>query len=325
MYRLILFIKIRKEERRESKGRVLLLIIFLLCAFAGVAQEPDIPEGYTVDTLLRESETHPGVYDTIITYKKVNIVHKEIVVEDTSSLDETFTRWRLGIAGGYRHGGGDEMFASTNSGISISRSGVWSFNILINADINQWSIQAGVGVAQLRQQWYHTYQQQHTVTSEYEVKDTVDTYYVENENGEKTPHYVIHERTEETSDTETINSGRNFSNTINFLQAGITVGYHFNIKKWQITPGVGYSLMIPFSQKGTVVNDHHEYVELRPKHLNTLVSKIRLNTRISYALSPSVDFFVTGSYNQHLNALYKRYNDTMYSFVGMQAGAFLRL
>ncbi len=61
---------------------------------------PDINGEYTIDTLIVESQQFPGVFDTTIVYKKIKVVHKELVVIDTN-FSPIVNRWQVGIEGAY--------------------------------------------------------------------------------------------------------------------------------------------------------------------------------------------------------------------------------
>lgn len=277
---------------------------------------------YQVDTIYKPNELDPSLMDTIITYRKVNVVRKEYFI--TPSPMKQSISYKLGGSVGYGlalrsdvpseklHEGGSQISPAT------------SFQILIERENNKWLWGFNAGMLYLKQKYQYTASDQQIKTYQITKKDTVDIYFIENEtSGIPEPKYVIKERTIDRSDTSFFYTPGNFTNKLLYLQAGLKFGYAFKFNKWSLTPVVGYSIVIPVKASGSIISEEGKLNKLNKNQLKSITGIVIFETRASYALRKSLNVFICGSYSQNIASAYTIGNNIKSNRIGLDTGVLL--
>lgn len=265
------------------------LLLFISLSIYSVAQTDLDMSKYRVDTIIKASEDYPNTFDTIITYQKIKIVHEELVVID-SIQRRSFNTFLADIG----------AVAQTNinqRNIDFQQYGIQAG---VSTNIKRYDIGLNVGVNQYRfRQEYNTSDELITTTQK-TISDTVDTYFVQEEDDTYSPRYVI--KDQEVTVYDTLRTSNDFNNRFNLytLNTRIFAGRKFLLNKWKLGVALGYNLNIPLSKQSNVrminIEEKQEVVQTQIQHLvdvegqiyRTLFDRIDLymNLRYSYQLNP---------------------------------------
>ncbi|MBO9702431.1 MAG: hypothetical protein J7604_19630 [Sporocytophaga sp.] len=301
-----------------------LFYCLILSSFLYGQGDKQIPVEYKVDTIYKPSELDPSVMDTIITYRKVNVVRKEYFI--APSPIKHSINYRLGASAGYglalRNDVPSEKIHEGKSQISPATL----FKFLVERENNKWLWGINTGMLYLKQKYRYTASDQQVQTYQITKKDTVDVYFIENETtGIPETKYVIKERTIEESDTSYFYTPGNFVNKILYLQAGLKLGYAFKFKKWSIAPILGYSIAIPVKADGVTISKEGKLNILSKNQLKSITGILIFETRASYELSKCLNIFICGSFTQNIASTYTIGNNIKSNRIGLETGVLLEL
>jgi hypothetical protein len=302
------------------------IIVYFLFIFFPCIANAQVPQGYRVDTLFKESPDHPGVFDTVIVYKKINVINQQVTVQQ---LTERKVTWQTGIGTG-----AGVFWLSDISPISSSdKSEYRTTNTLMSADLiaevkaDNITIIAEGGLSQFDQELVYKYNSVEVTSKTTNVSDTVDIYYVEDGSGNKVPVPVIKQREILSHDSVFTPRQKTFSNTIFYAQAGLKLGYTFRNEKIAVTPMAGYTMAFPVSiDPGVVVLDADKGVyPVTRSSLRKVVSSLSLEAKISRQLGNFADIYLKGLFLYNLNSMLKEFDTRKYYGGGLHAGIIVRL
>ncbi|WP_028980951.1 hypothetical protein [Sporocytophaga myxococcoides] len=279
---------------------------------------------YKVDTIYKPNELDPSLMDTIITYRKVNVVRKEYFI--TPSPIKRSISYKLGGSAGYGLALVNEIPSEKMHEVESRISPATSFHILLERENNKWLWGINAGMIYLKQKYRYTASDLQIKTYQITKKDTVDIYFIENETtGIPEPKYVIKERIINESDTSFSYTPGNFTNKILYTQAGLKLGYAFKFKKWSLTPIVSYSIAIPLKAEGATISKEGKLNILSKNQLKSIKGILIFETRASYALNKSLNVFICGSFSQNIASTYTIGNNIKSNRIGLETGVLLEL
>lgn len=293
----------------------LLIPVFIsLLIFTSYAQElPENDSNYKIDTLIKESTEFPGVYDTVIVYKKINIVHKELVVVDTN-FTPVIASWEVGLQGTYA-----TSISSTTLENLASSQNIAGIDANISGYHKNFGFSFLLGVEQKRGKHSYTQRTMEQNTRNETVTDTVDIYYINHTNGSQTPVYVTKEREIEHIDTSYNVVTNTNSHHISYANIGINLTYGVSINKWDFLGLINYKLGVVLNTKGALFDKNGDAKEISSNSLSSLQHRGGLGMRVAYHFHPKTALYLNGTYQVDLSSVYTG-QDVKYNFIGLNLG-----
>lgn len=293
--------------------KILILGFIFLTAIAIAQDVPNIEGEYKIDTLINESQEFPGVFDTIIVYKKIKVVHKELVVIDTN-FSPIVNRWKVGIEGAYAQ-------STSSSSLDYLESSTLSL-AGIDASVTAYRKKLGLsflmGMRQKSIKQKFLLETSELNTSKQTAIDTVDTYFIVNSDGSQTPVYVTKENQIEHTDTIYHSNLNSNTHRIRYATIGLSMGYGIGVKKWEFSGLINYKLGVLVSAKGKYFSSGTEN-EIQLNTLSTFQHMGGLALRVAYNIYPKTDVYLNGFYEAELSSAYRN-QGLKHTIIGINLG-----
>ncbi len=165
-----------------------------------------------------------------------------------------------------------------------------------------------------------TFLQQSTelTTSKQLITDTVDTYFIINNDGSRTPVYVTKEKQIEHTDTTYHSNPNSSTHQLRYATLGLSMGYAIGANKWKFSGLINYKLGILLNAKGKYFNS----ITQTKIPINTLASIQHMGgfaLRVAYNIYPKTDIYLNGFYEAELNSAYRNQN-LKHHLIGINLG-----
>lgn len=253
--------------------------VFLLFVVTSIrAQITTVPDGYSIDTIITQSVDDSTSFDTLIVYRKTNIVKKQIIIENPPSIDSLQTvvepiveqseirnlRYLIQIA--YMPTESSSFVAYVgNKEYSKQLQGVVAGNFGVAHQFKRLSIGATLGCGYGLQRTSVTSTDTITNTYSYSVIDTVESYFVVEDNGVRIE-YITQLRDTAVVNSFVVKRTHNQKQASLFAQCKFTSQYLLYARnQFRFSAMVAGGVLMPiytignsFAHNGTVVNARNE-------------------------------------------------------------------
>ena len=268
---------------------------------------------YKIDTTFVPSETNGQVLDTVFVVTKIETIVKRVLVETGPSIKFRNTIFLLGASRNFMFNP-TPVFRAENIQLSVFQQQKQGFVIgFLIPTTNKWNFAAKIGFDRLEEKG--------TIeTTSFSQKphlkvftDTLDAYYVENEEGIKEPHLITKIRNElSIITTENIQTTR-FQNTYYFFLAQIGCAKSYAFKKWQLLPAIELQGEFQLSQK----LENEEYKATLPQIaiVPSMAFVCHYTTQIGVFTNLGSAFYLTNFYPS--NILFARKSNALITQIGI--------
>ena len=237
------------------------ILLFIVLSISSFSQIPESQEGYVIDTVYSPSAEDSSILDTLIVYRKSNIVRKQVFVEDTSTLPVTTRLWSYVIHTSMLFPQDDTLHAALLDGNTWQKQGgTYQFDLGIQRQFKHFSIGATVGLNYTSAYVYSIQERQITTEEKTTYTDTLEYYYIENELGK---HVFAFTEQRDTTILHTAYSGEKDSSSIKSLQARIGIeatvrlfSYKNTSLHWRLWTGI----LVPLNIKGRTISNDSTWV-----------------------------------------------------------------
>lgn len=253
---------------------------------------------YKIDTTFVPSETNGQVLDTVFVVTKIQTIVKRILVETGPNIKFRNTIFLFGASRNFMFNP-TPIFRTENIQLSVFQQQKQGFVIgFLIPTTNKWNFAAKIGFDRLEEsgtiETTSFSQKPHLKV----VTDTLDAYYVENEEGIKEPHLITKSRNElSITTTENIQTTR-FRNAYYFFltQIGCTKSYVF--KRLLLLPAIALQGEFQFSQ--TLKNEEYKAASPQVSIVPSVSLVYYFATQMGVFAQLGSAFYLTNFYPSHI-------------------------
>ncbi len=291
----------------------ILITLFTLVTLYSIAQnELDPNQQYQIDTIIKSSSDYPDSYDTLIVYKKINVIHQKRIVIDSIER-HSYKYWFASLEAQQEFGKPQKK----NEEIKLINFNIKGVAAALYTNIYTYKLGLSIGLHQQRFTQNKYIINESIKNIEQTIIDTVDIYYISDGDGEYSPRYIIKEHTETLSDTSYIPLSLSIPSKITFANFKIFGIKEIELQKWKFGISLAYKIGLPVSNRSLKIYPATETEDIIAKvsTQHSLETALRINRQLSSRSA----LYLSGKYCYQMTS-YVNNENLRYQLLGIQLG-----